>query len=328
MPKPSSYTISALEKRHPVFRRQFDKPEFMRRILWVPDRCSETQEFATIAMLPRNAFELEAMSMTVAFDLAKVVVLEQNLVLPTSDSTTVHTIGELKAEAIKAFPDVKSVCQHQNLFANTHFGRPYSVLLSNLKKHLIQRFETAFDSVLAIPVDNSSRTRHERQILSGLECWADEATTAEMVDIANEGHVYANWVAGLLLTSERPLTDVAVGHLLKAHDGKFPHALTNLAELLLVEGFFVDALEAALLALDAGAPLADLLIDRITEFTTGMVVIDGGPNRPLMYALVHEVISPDFHALAMKHRPQWRESTHAERERDALVALSCGVPRG
>jgi hypothetical protein len=117
----------------------------------------------------------------------------------------------------------------------------YNVLVRELKESLIQRFVAAFDKALAIGLDDSARTQRDQRVLSGLDCWAAECDVAETIRIADEGHVYANWVAALLFTSERPLSIEAVDHLLKAHDGKFPHALSTLAELMVVEGRFADA---------------------------------------------------------------------------------------
>ena len=261
------------------------------------------------------------------FKRASQIVMEQHLRLPESATSPARTIGELKQQASLAFADIGSLSKRYHAYARAHFGCPYTDLVADLKAGLVRRFVAAFDQVLSIHPAHSARTSLERQAFPALDSWANESTVAEMVAIANEGHVYAHWIAALLLTSEKPLTEAAVEHLLAAHEGRFPHALATLAELMLVERYFAQALETALLALDAGADWADDLIDRITQFTTGMVVIDQGPVRPLMYALVHEVIAPDFHALAMKHRPQWRIPTPEERDREMLAMLqrrSCG----
>ncbi len=251
---------------------------------------------------------------------ASQIVTDQHLRLPKSASTSVRTIGELKEQADLCFSDVDSKSKRYHAFSQKHFGRPYSDLIHDLKDKLVQRFVGAFEGVLLIPAHHSLRSSIEREVLS-LESSASDTIQAEMVAIANEGHVYAHWIAALLLTSESPLTDAAVEHLLAAHEGGFPHALLTLGELMLAEGFFVDALQTALLALEVGATWADTLIDGITKFTTGMVVMDNGSVRPLMYALVHEAIEPDFHELAMKHRPQWRKSTPEEQEREFMATL-------
>lgn len=317
MAKPSPFTITALSKRHAVFRRRFDTPAFQRTIVHLSDHDDRSPAVDVFnALLPRSAFELEVMSMTKEFEQAAQIVMEQHLLLPVSATSPARAIGDLKGEANLAFPNIGSLSKRYHEFSKAHFGRPYTDLVADLKAKLVQRFIAAFDQVLAIPRSQSSRPPLERVMLTALDSWASDEIQAEMVAIANEGHVYAHWVAALLLTSEKPLTDAAVEHLLAAHEGHFPHALSTLAELMLVEGYFVDAFEVALLALDAGAEWADSLIDRVAQFTTGMVVVDNGPVRPLMYALVHEVIAPNFHALAMKHRPQWREPSPEERSRE------------
>lgn len=327
MAKVPQFTIQALAKRHPVFRRRYDKSEFMRTIRHESEEGKQPREFDFVALLPRNSFELEAMEMQGVFDAAKVVVRDQYMRLPPSATSNANTVGDIRALADEQFAHIESGNRRLDEYAKTHFGRPYGVLVSELRRAVVGRFVAVFDKVLAIDVGASARTERDRLVLCGLDCWAEDSDAAEMIRIADEGHVYANWVAALLLTSGQPLGDEAVDRLLRAHDGKFPHALSTLAELLVVEGDFADALEIALLALDAGARWANSLVDRITEFTSGMVVIDGGPVRPLMFALVHEVIDADFRALAMKHRPQWRLSTARERDAAALAALNRGVHR-
>lgn len=318
---PKTYTLAALSKRRTVVRRHYRTPEFRQTMMCPPNKLGgKSPTHISHALLPRSAFELEAMSMNEQFTRASQIVIDQHLRLPKSASTSVRTIGELKEQADLCFSDVPSKSNRYHAFSQKHFGRPYNDLIFELKNNLVRRFVGAFEGVLVIPAHCSSRSSLEREVLS-LESWASDKIQAEMVAIANEGHVYAHWIAALLLTSERPLTDAAVEHLLAAHEGGFPHALLTLGDLMLVEGFFVDALQTALLALEGGATWADSLIDRITKFTTGMVVMDNGPVRPLMYALVHEAIEPEFHDLAMKHRPQWRKSTPEEQEREFMATL-------
>ncbi len=321
MAKPNAFTITALSKRHSVFRRFFDEAAFRRTIVRAPEEAGNAPVTHTFnALLPRSAFELEAMHMAEEFKSASQIIVEAHLLLPRSATSRARTIGELKEFSKFAFADVGS-SKGYHLYAMEHFGRPYAGLVADLKAALVQRFVAAFDRVQPIHPAHSARTWQAREALPALDCWANRSTVAEMVAIANQGHVYAHWIAALLLTSEKPLTDAAVEHLLAAHEGRFPHALATLAELMLVEGYFAQALETALLALDAGADWADRLIDRITQFTTGMIVIEKGPVRSLMYALVHEVIGPEFHELAMKHRPQWRPPTPEERIQQMYAVL-------
>lgn len=332
MTKQTVFTITALSERHDVFRRRFDELAFLRRYTQLSDQGSEPEFIDRIAILPRSAFERDEMQMFTVFDQAKTHLASDNkLLLPHSATTSVRTLGELKALAVSTHLEEKSSIRRLNLVAEAHFGRPYAQLKSDLISALVTRFERAFDDVWAVHMDYGARPAQHRDIITSLDSRAEQPIIDEMMAVADEGHAYAAWIAALLLTSAAPLTPRAVDFLLMAHDAKLPHALTTLAERLLVEGGFVEALEIALLAAEAGSREAHGLLTTMTRLTAGMVVLDGGPMRSLMRALVQEVIGPRFFALARVHLPAFTMSASEmanEAEAAMLARLNGRMRRG
>ena len=202
------------------------------------------------------------------------------------------------------------------------FGIGYSALVDKLRDSLIERFKTAFDGIPYVPEMESWHSPGVGDIVMGYEISADRAVIDELVKVGRCGHVHSQYLAALLQCfTQRGLTKRSVELLLQAHENRHPQALDALSRLLLAQGDYVGAMQAALISIQGQYPDAKRSVELVQRSLTMMVI---ETNHGIVPAFTAVLDSLDSQKLARKHFPTWFPSED-ERAEAFFRRLAGGV---
>lgn len=180
-------------------------------------------------------------------------------------------------------------------------------MVDKLRQRVIEKFPALFDRVKLYDPTEFGTPR----FLFGNNLFAEALDRDALADLADQGHAYSQYLSGLLAASKAgALTDAAVENLLAAHAQKFPKALPALAERLLLEGYYGDALQCAVMAVAGGYAHAASIVDDVARATAMAMLETREGMVPFFPYLVEHVIEPEVRDFLMVQRPDWRPRTH------------------
>ena len=166
------------------------------------------------------------------------------LMIELPGSTETMLVSDMQANALAEETDPDLGQYHSyHIYAMRNFGLSYSKLLVNHKAKLAVRFKAAFAGCSKLePVSAFSP-----QMEAGSE------TIQALKALATEGHVYSEYLLGVLMAG-KPGEEgrLCVERLINAHEMKQPEALAVLAEHLWTHGELTAAVQAALLSIAGG----------------------------------------------------------------------------
>ena len=167
-------------------------------------------------------------------------------------SQEIISTSELYSRAQLETPDPEgSYYRSYDLYSKRHFRVSYARLLESHKTSLIVRFKAAFEQ--NTPIDASSCLCPKQKAFSHAPVVATSQALEVYQGLAAQGHVYSQYLAGLLLATETGgYSASCVSYLLDAHEHKHPEALKVLAEFLLGHDDYLGAMQCALLSLAGG----------------------------------------------------------------------------
>lgn len=233
---------------------------------------------------------------------------KKRLKVSIPDHPEIRTVEDLRRHA-EATGIVKGQARRRDEISNALTGFTHSPLIEKLRAQVIEQFFAAFDGIrLYDPTEPGAR-----EFIFGYNIAAEQSVVATLARLASQGHAYSQFLSGLLAASKDDiLTSRAVQFFLEAHDQGLPQALPALAERLLAERYFSDALQCAAIAVAGGYAEARSVIDDVGRATAHALLETPRGMVGFFQYLVEQEIDPGVRELLMEQRPEWRPKTHEE----------------
>lgn len=174
------------------------------------------------------------------------------LKLPSGERMTVAKLRE--AAKLSREPG-QSLLQAFESYAQKRFNRSYSDLISDAHKSMITRFCKIFDSIGHLPPMQMSHDEHVamEENFTHYPIWTSPENLRELCKLADQGHVYSQYLAGVLLaTVAGEFSKRCVRYLIMAYENKVPDAMAVLAEFCFLKRDYLGAVQCALLSVDGG----------------------------------------------------------------------------
>ena len=214
-------------------------------------------------------------------------------------------VKDFQAAALLEFPGEK-ISKAYDLYARKVAKKPYTQLLQDQKDRLMERFLAAFEDTS--PEHPMIRSRfdlglHNQNVFThaAMDC-SDEALQTYQ-SLASEGHVYSQYLAGLLTgTYPGGYSPKCIPFLIDAYRNEHPDALNFLAEFLLVKEDYLGSLQCALLSIDSGQYHSRTILKKVMQTTSLHVDFFGNGARMVGHDyLINHVLDANFRRLAEKH---------------------------
>lgn len=306
-PKESQYTVTLLGHDRLVDRKLFNRKEFIDP--GATDILSRRHTVLFMARSPLTYMDVRLFDAEKAYNDIVKAFDSTRVVLHAPGVPLRMTAGELKDKALAEFPNAKGPGKACDLYARTHFGHPYSDLVNKAKVALEKRFRLAFSSNQLDPANHDSSFGSKTRIFSHYPIWATPDSIREFKQLAKQGHVYSQYMAGLLLATVPGNHDPeCIDYLLMAHKNKHPEALGVLAEYLLYKDDYLGAVQCALISLEGGDRDSRHVIK--TTFGICSMKILHLPNQtvPAIEYLLRLLTTGEFAQLFAEHCPEYAPS--------------------
>lgn len=316
-----SYRITALDRTYDVRRVYLNKDEHFTEANLRPSDSSAplkaSNNFRRPTLLPTSPLEVEALSCQGELNKASWVTDTLLLVVDELPVSGVETVKTLREKALEQFKDPEcklTKSQKYDTYTRKRFGMSHSDLVDKLRGQIIDRFKTTFDGILYVKEMQSWRPPNVRHIVMGYEIAADRKVIDDLVDLASCGHVHSQYLAALLLCfTQHGLTGQSIELLLQAHENKHPQALDALGRLLLAQGDYTGAVQAALISIQGQYPEAKHTVELVQRALTMLVLHT--PHGPVpAFAAVLDALDSTYMGLAHKHFPEWFPSENDRAE--------------
>lgn len=246
------------------------------------------------------------------------------------------TAEAFKKEARARFPEkaAESVNKAYDAFARERFRvQAWSPLLNSKMKKLLKRFDDNFMKVNTIGGEYVMEMSDPYPFLRRhLSC--DLEVIEEFKLLAKQGHVFSQYMAGLLLTTMAgDFSEEGVPYLLEAYQNCFPRAMDSLAEYLLYKEDYLGAIQCSLLSIDSLDDSTHTLQKILGHTSNLMIEAEDAPvgsfmafssMMPLSHYILHFVLDETFKELAKKHFPEYYPS----REEIDKAAIDMILRRG
>lgn len=245
-----------------------------------------------------------------AFEAAAKEVDNNKLIIPADlimpGAQRFRTIGELRKHATEhGTAKGQAKCFNEASKALTGLNEPQ--LVGRLRRRVVEEFHALFDRIqLHDPAEFGAP-----RFLFGNNLFAEAPDREALAALADQGHTYAQYLSALLAASTAgALTNAAVEYLLAAHAQKFPKALPALAERLLLDAYYGDALQCAVMAVAGGYGHAASVVDDVARETAMAMLETREGMVPFFPHLVEHVMEREVREFLLVQRPDWRPRTH------------------
>ena len=213
--------------------------------------------------------------------------------------------SDFKQDAKRKFPNL-SHRKALDAYAEQMFGVGHSQILEQTKSRLVKRFESNFFEVNSesIAIDEFSEF-----LFRPLSC--EKHVIHEFEELAEQGHVFSQYMAGLLHTTLPGwFSTKGIPFLIAAYENRFPRSMDALAEYLLYKRDYVGAVQCSLLSIDSLDNTKNTL-SNILRHTFTLFLDDPNINGPILslnsYIFEH-ALDDRFKSLAKKHFPEFYPS--------------------
>lgn len=227
------------------------------------------------------------------------------------------TNAEFKKQSSEAYPNLK-VREALDSYSMDLFRCRHSQLVEKMSKRLIERFETNFFKI------NSKFFEIHRPsafLRSPMTCTPE--VIKEFEELAAQGHVFSQFMAGLLHTTMAGGYDSkGVSYLIMAYENRFPRSMDALAEYLLHKEDYLGSVQCSLLSIDSMDDSKGTM-NRILQHMHGLFVET--PSIVWMHTFIfkHE-LNGKLLELAKKHFPEFYPSKEEEQQQAVKMLLSRG----
>lgn len=311
-----SFTLTLLGKERPPLRRKvFDSTDFI-----VPGTLSarelpNTREMRMRAWAhtPLTDIEIGLLTSPKTFHhLAKAIDTSKlELQIPYQDLKV--SVAELRAEAIRAYPGM-GVHKAFDTYAKARYGHSHSDLISAARNKVITRFKAAFEQNMAEhPMNDISFSRERKNAFSHHPIWAPASTIKTYKALAKKGHVYSQYMAGLLLGSHVcDYSPECIDYLLMAYENKQPEAMRVLAEYLFFREDYYGSMQCALLSVDGGDSHSKKIVRNVLGTCAHKVITGPHGIVHLSSAIFSYACQDGFEHILRKHFSDLFSSTPME----------------
>lgn len=244
------YKVLLLGSEYEVGLKVFNRLEFLEP--GARYQVSTREKPKHMTGFPLTSADIGPLASQQAFDESLKAFDNSQLRFELPGSQEIISTSELYSRAQLETPDPDgSHYRSYDLYSKRHFRVSYARLLDSHKASLIERFKAAFGE--NTPVDASSGLCPKQEAFSHAPVVATSQALEVYQGLAAQGHVYSQYMAGLLLaTSTGGYSASCVSYLLDAHEHKHPESLKVLAEFLLGCEDYLGAMQCALLSLGGG----------------------------------------------------------------------------
>ncbi|MDW1674130.1 MULTISPECIES: hypothetical protein [unclassified Vibrio] len=207
---------------------------------------------------------------------------------------------DFKQEAKGKFPSLSNR-KALDAYSLEMFGVGHSQILEQAKSLLVKRFESNFFEINSefIALDKLSEFAR-----SPLSC--GQSVIHEFEELAQQGHVFSQFMAGLLHTTmPGGFSTKGIPYLILAYENRFPRSMDALAEYLLYKRDYVGAVQCSLLSIDS-LDNTKSTMQRILQHTWGKFI--DGPMLQLNTFIFEHALDDNFKLLAKKHFPEFYPS--------------------
>jgi hypothetical protein len=299
------FTLTILGKeRPPLHRKVFDSEDFI-----VPGTLSarnreNTREtrMRSWAHTPLTDTEIGLITSRKTFHhLAKAIDTSKlTLSIPYQDFKI--SVKDFRAEAIKACPGV-GINKAFDTYAKAQYGHSYSDLINAARNKVITRFKAAFDkNMIEHPMNDINFSRERKNAFTHHPIWAPASAIKEYKALAKKGHVYSQYLAGLLLGSHVcDYSAECIDYLLMAYENKQPEAMRVLAEYLFFREDYYGAMQCALLSVDGGDSHSKKIVRNVLGTCSHKVLTGPHGVIHLSAAIMSYACQDGFETILRKH---------------------------
>lgn len=192
-------------------------------------------------------------------------VIENGLIPVKLASGKKTTIAKIREEAKATRRPGQKLNQAFESYSQEHAGRSYSEIIDAAQRSMITRFERLFDQIGHLEPMQMTHEEHVdmRENFTHYPVWTTPENLSEIRTLADQGHVYAQYLAGVLLaTVAGDFSKSCVQYLVMAYENKVPDAMAVLAEFCFLKRDYFGAVQCALLSIDGGHTDSKRLIQK------------------------------------------------------------------
>lgn len=220
--------------------------------------------------------------------------------------------GDFKQKAKLKFPNLSNR-KALDAYSIEMFGVGHSQILEKAKSFLSKRFESNF---FEINSEFMALDKFSEFARSPMSC--GKSVIHEFEKLAEQGHIFSQFMAGLLLTTmPGNFSTKGVPYLILAYENRFPRSMDALAEFLLYKKDYVGAVQCSLLSIDC-MDRTESTMHNILQHTWGTLI--GSPMLHMSTYIFEYALDDSFKLLAKKHFPEFYPSKE-EREKRMLQSL-------
>lgn len=268
---------------------------------WVPAPLSEGQIEITDIMGMPNPFH----------HLAKAIDTSQ-LTLSIPHKGIKIKVEDFRKEALNAAPEGTKIGVAFDTYAKAQYDHSYSDLVSDARNKVITRFKVAF----AKNLDHhqmSDEYHKDKDIFLHYPVWASKSSIKEYKSLAKQGHVYSQYLAGLLLASSAGgYKAECVEYLLMAYENKQPEAMRILAEFLNFKNDYYGAVQCALLSIDGGDDYSKKIVREALGNASHQIKQTNHGVVPFSYEIIENLRANGFDSILRKHFSKLIPDSHPE----------------
>lgn len=297
-------TLKILGKHYPPLRKKyFDSTDF---ILPSTHRVTKTRKdkMKAWAFTPTSERQIqleEILGRPKPFHyLAKAIEISQ-LTLSIPYKNIKIKVQDLRNEVRKSAPKDAKISQALDTYAKAQYGHSYSDLVSDARTKVITRFKAVFAKNL--DYDLMCDEYHEdKSIFLHSPVWASKSSIKEYKSLAKQGHIYSQYLAGLLLASSAGgYKSECVEYLLMAYQNKQPEAMRVLAEFLNFKNDYYGAVQCALLSLNGGDDYSEKIVRAALGKASFQMMQTNHGLVPHSYIIIETLLANGYDSILRTH---------------------------
>lgn len=215
-------------------------------------------------------------------------------------------------KAQKAAPKETKIGVVFNTYAKAQYDHSYSDLVSDARNKVIARFKAAFAKNLDYhPM--SDEYHKDKDIFLHHPVWASKSSIKEYKSLAKQGHVYSQYLAGLLLASSAGgYKAECVEYLLMAYKNKQPEAMRVLAEFLNFKNDYYGAVQCALLSTEGGDNYSKEIVRKVLSNASQQLMQTNYGVVTLSYEIIETLRANGFDSILREHFSKLIPDPHPE----------------
>lgn len=318
---PQEFTLTILGKnRHQIRRKIFDSKDFIlpntrigavkcepktrkeKMTAWVKTPLTESQiEVERIMMGQQNPFH----HLINAVDTSL-------LTLSIPHKGIKIKVEDFRNEARLAAPEETGLNKIYDTYAKAQYNHSYSDLVRDARNKVIARFKAAFAKNLDHDPMNDEYHK-DKAIFIHYPVWAPASSINEYKSLAKQGHVYSQYLAGLLLASSSGGYNAAcVEYLLMAYENKHPEAMRVLAEFLNFKNDHYGAVQCALLSINGGDDYSKKIVREVLGKTSHQMMQTNHGIAPLSFIIIETLRANGFDSILREHFSEFNSEPQPE----------------